>query len=109
MRRRRATRRTSIVDSFHEPAFRSQVFVDAIYCGLFFIFPAVFRLNRGPQRTHDDVPFIARPCSFRPPVAFRSPWPGERQDLSAHSFAPEKSRLTILKLHGRWKWRPENA
>src|SRR5882762_6242510 len=89
MRTKNGARCTSIVDSFHEPTLRSQVFVDAIQRGLFFTFPATFRLNFRMQCPHMDVPFIASPRAFGPPVALRSPRSGERQDPSACSSATE--------------------
>src|SRR6266550_2007155 len=109
MRTKNAARRTSIVDSFQKPALRSKVLVDAIQRRLFFTFPATFRLDFRTKRPHLDVPFIARPRGFRPPVAFRSPRSGERQDSPARSFATEKRRLSFLKLHSRRKRRPENS
>src|SRR5712664_486607 len=101
MRTKNGVRRTSIVDSFHEPALRSQVLVNAIQRGLLFAFPATFWLNFGPQRPHLNVPFIARPRGFGPPVAFRSPRSAERKDSSAHPVATEKRRLSFLKLDTR--------
>src|SRR6266516_626443 len=101
-----AARRTSIVDSFHEPALRSQVLVNAIQFGLFFTLPVTIRLNFRTQRPHLDVPFIARPRSFGPPVAFRSPWSGERQDSPARSFTTEKRRLSFPKLDSCGERRP---
>src|SRR5882762_5883940 len=108
MRTRNAVRRTSIVDSFHEPALRSQVLIDAIQRGLFLIYAAIFLLNFRTQRVHRKVPFIARPRGFGPPVAFRSPRSGERQNSPVHSFASEKRRLSFLKVHSRLKRRSEN-
>src|SRR5580693_3243335 len=99
---------TSIVDSFHEPALRAQVFIDAIQRRLFFTFPAT-RLNGRSQRPHFDVPFIARPGCFRPPVAFRSPRSCERQDSPACSLTTKKCRLFFLKFHGCRKRGPEYA
>src|SRR5260370_30012881 len=101
MRTKNGARRTSIVDSFHEPALCSQVLVDAVQCGLFVTFPATFGWNSLTQRPHLDVPFIACPFRFRPPITFRSPRSGERQDSSARAFTTEKRRLSFLKLHGR--------
>src|SRR5260370_27893358 len=98
MRMKNAARRTSIVDSFDEPPLRSQVLVDAIQRGLFYTFPATFRLNFRTQRSHLDVPFIPRPRGFGPPVAFRSPRSGKRQDSPARPFATEKQRLSFLEL-----------
>src|SRR6266436_5609711 len=109
MRTKYAARRTSIVDSFHEPALRAQVLVDAVQCSLFFTFPATFGLNSLTQRPHLDVPFIACPPRFRPPIAFRSPRSSERQDSPARAFTTEKRRLSFLKLHGRRKRRSENS
>src|SRR6267378_8613118 len=100
MRTQNAARRTSIVDSFHEPALRSQILVDSIQGGLF-TFPATFRSNFRTQRPHLNIPFIARPRGFGPPVAFRSPGSGKRQDSSAHPVATEKRRLSFLKLDTR--------
>src|SRR5229473_3133750 len=104
-----AVRRTSIVDSFHEPALRTQVLVDAVQRSLFVTFPATFGLNSLTQRPHLDVPFIACPLRFRPPITFRSPRSGERQDSPACAFATEKRRLSSLKVNGRRKWGPENS
>src|SRR6266567_725374 len=101
MRTQNAVRRSSIVDSFHEPALRSQILVDAIQRGLFFTFLATFRSNCRTQRPHLNIPFIARPRGFGPPVAFRSPRSGKRQDSSAHPVATEKRRLSFLKLDTR--------
>src|SRR6266852_4075277 len=109
MRKRNVARRTSIVDSFHEPALRTQVLVDAVQRGLFFTFPATFGLNSLTQRPHLDVPFIACPLRFRPPITFRSPRSSERQDSSARAFTTEKRRLSFLKVHGRRKRRPVNS
>src|SRR6266436_8634586 len=109
MRTKYAARRTSIVDSFHEPALRTQVLVDAVQRSLFFTFPATFGLNSLTQRIHLDVPFIACPLRFRPPIAFRSPGSGERKDSPACAFATEKYRLSFLKINGRRKRRPENS
>src|SRR5467141_3310008 len=109
MRTKNGARRTSIVDSFHEPALRPQVLVDAVQRSLSFTFPATFGLNSLTQWPHLDVPFIACPLRFRPPIAFRSPRSGERQDSSTRAFTTEKRRLSFLKLHGRRKWRPENS
>src|SRR5882762_6357051 len=106
---RNAVRRTSIVDSFHEPALRSQILVDAVQRSLFFTFPATFGLNSLTQRPHLDVPFIACPLRFRPPIAFRCPRSGERQDSPPRAFATEKRRLSFLKINGRRKRRPENS
>src|SRR6267154_4019156 len=102
-------RRTSIVDSFHEPALRTQVLVNAVQCSLFFTFPATFGLNSLTQRPHLYVPFIACPLRFRPPITFRSPRSSERQDSPACAFATEKRRLSFLKINGRRKRRPENS
>src|SRR6266403_196878 len=102
-------RRISIVDSFHEPALRTQVLVDAVERSRFFTFLATLGLNSLPQRPHLDVPFIACPLRFRPPITFRSPRSGERQDSPAHSFAAKKRRLSFLKFHSRRKRRPENS
>src|SRR6266849_1820502 len=104
-----AARRTSIVDSFHEPALRTQVLVDAVQSSLFFTFPTTFGLNSLTQRPHLDVPFIACPLRFRPPITFRSPRSGERQDSSARAFTTEKRRLSFLKVRSRRKRRPENS
>src|SRR5258708_27030733 len=93
MRTKNGARRISIVDSFHEPALRSQVLVDAIQRSLFFTFPATLRLNSLTQRPHLDVPFIACPLRFRPPIAFRSPRSGERQDSSARALDRKSTRL----------------
>src|SRR5258708_38237347 len=109
MQTKNGVRRTSIVDSFHEPALRSQVLVNAIQRGLLFAFPATFRLNFGPQRPHLNIPFIARPRGFGPPVAFRSPRSGKRQDSPAYSLATEKRGLSFLKLNVGGKRRPENS
>src|SRR6266436_2000204 len=109
MRTRNAARRTSIVDSFHEPALRTQVLVNAVQRSLFFTFTATFGLNSLTQRPHLDVPFIACPLRFRPPITFRSPRSGERQDSPACSFATEKGRLSFLKINGRRKRRTENS
>src|SRR6266436_3861922 len=109
MRTRNAARRTSIVDSFHEPALRTQVLVNAVQRSLFFTFPATFGLNSLTQRPQLDVPFIACPLRFRPPITFRSPRSGERQDSPARSFATEKRRLSFVKLHRRRKRRSENT
>src|SRR2546426_7487400 len=109
MRTKNAARRTSIVDSFHEPALRSQVFVDAVQRSLGFTFPATFGLDSLTQRPHLDVPFIACPLRFRPPITFRSPRSGEREDSRAHAFATGKCRLSFLKINGRRKRRPENS
>src|SRR6267378_1790716 len=109
MRTKNEARRTSIVDSFHKPAFRSQVPVDAIQSGLFFTFPATFGLNSLTQRPHLDVPFIACPNRFRPPITFRSPRSGECQDSPARSFATEKRRFSFLKINCRRKRRPEHS
>src|SRR5260370_1516660 len=109
MRTKNGARRTSIVDSFHEPALRSQVIVEAVQRSLSFTFPAAFRLNSLTQRPHLDVPFIACPLRFRPPIAFRSPRSSERQDSPAGAFATEKRRLSFLKINGRRKRRPENS
>src|SRR5216684_1798227 len=103
-----AARCNSIVDSFHEPTLGSQVLVDAIQRGFSFIFPATFRLNFRTQRPHFDVPFIACPCRFRPPISFRSPRSGESQDLPANPFTTEKNRLSFAELHARCKRRPVN-
>src|SRR5689334_18376736 len=109
MRTKNVARRTSIVDSFHEPALRTQVLVDAVQRSLFFTFLATFGLNSLTQRAHLDVPFIACPFRFRPPITFRSPRSGERQDSPARAFAPEKGRLSSLKINGRRKRRSENS
>src|SRR6267143_2413706 len=109
MRTKNVARRTSIVDSFHEPALGTQVLVDAVQRSLFFTFPATFGLNSLTQRPHLDVPFIACPLRFRPPVTFRSPRSSERQDSPARAFATEKRRLSFLKVNGRRKRRPENS
>src|SRR5258708_7574379 len=109
MRTKNGARRISIVDSFHEPALRSQVLVDVVQRSLFFTFPATFGLNSLTQRMHLDVPFIACPVRFRPPITFRSPRSGERQDSPACAFATEKHRLSFLKINGRRKRRPENS
>src|SRR5216684_6390794 len=109
MRTKNGARRTSIVDSFHEPALRTQVLVDAVQSSLFFTLPATFGLNSLTQRPHLDVPFIACPLRFRPPITFRSPRSGERQDSSARAFTTEKRRFSFLKLNGRRKRRPENS
>src|SRR5262249_52253194 len=105
MRTRNVARRTSIVDSFHEPALRAQVFVHAIERGLFFIVPSAFRLNPWPQRPHLDVPFFAGPCGFGPPVAIRSPRSGKRENLSASAFATQNGWLSFLELNiCRQRW-----
>src|SRR6266851_6246758 len=109
MRTKNGARRTSIVDSFHEPALCSQVFVDAVQSSLFVTFPATFGLNSLAQRPHLDVPFIACPLRFRPPITLRSPRSCERQDSPACAFATEKCRLSFLKINGRRKRRPENS
>src|SRR6266478_8721016 len=109
MRTQNAARRTSIVDSFHEAALRSQILVDAIQRGLFFTFLATFPSNFRTQRPHLNIPFIARPRGFGPPVAFRSPRSGKRQDSPARSLATEKRGLSFLKLNVGRKRRPENS
>src|SRR5713226_4999631 len=109
MRTQNGARRTSIVDSFHEPALRTQVLVDAVQRSLFFTFPATFGLNSLTQRPHLDVPFIACPLRFRPPITFPSPRSVELQDSPACAFATEKHRLSFLKINGRRKRRPENS
>src|SRR6266566_4242856 len=109
MQMRNAARRTSIVDSFHEPALRTQVLVDAVQRSLFFTLPATFALNSLTKRPHLDVPFIACPLRFRPPITFRSPRSSERQDSPARAFATEKRRLSFLKINGRRKRRAENS
>src|SRR3984893_7933875 len=101
-----AVRRTSIVDSFHEPALRLQVLVNAIQRGFLFTFPTSFRLNFRSQRPHLDVPFIAGPRGLGPLVAFGSPRTGERQDSPARPIATEKRRLSFLKLNRSRKWSP---
>src|ERR1700731_3775405 len=106
MRTRNAARRTSIVDSFHEPALRSQVLVHAIQRGLFFTVPPISGLNFWTQRLHLDVPFVPRPRGFGPPGTFRSPRSGERQNLPASPFTTEEDRLSFAELHARWKRRP---
>src|SRR5258708_2269590 len=108
MRKRNVARRTSIVDSLHEPALRPQVLIDAVQRSLFFTVPATFRLNSLTQRPHLDVPFIACPLRFRPPIAFRSPRSGERQDSSARAFTTQKRRFSFLKLNAGRKRRSEN-
>src|SRR6267378_8468553 len=109
MRTKNGARRTSIVDSFHEPALRAQVLVDAVQRSLFFTFPATFGLNSLTQRPHLDVPFIACPLRFRPPITFRSPRSRERQDSSAGALRTEKRRFSILKLHDCRERRPVNS
>src|SRR2546426_430978 len=106
MRTKYVARRTSIVDSFHEPALRTQVLVDAVQRSLFFTFPVTFGLNSLTQRPHLDVPFIACPLRFRPPVTFRFPRPSEGHDSPARAFTTEKRRLSFLKINGRRKRRP---
>src|SRR2546425_833208 len=108
MRKRNGTRRTSIVDSFHEPALPSQVPVNAVERRFFLALLATFRLNFRTQRSHLDVPLVARPGAFGPPVAFCSPRPSERKDLPAHTFATEECRLSVLKVYRRRKRRPVN-
>src|SRR5277367_3483336 len=108
MQTRNAARRTSIVDSFHEPTLRAQVLVDAIQRGHLFFFLTV-RLNLLPQRPHFDVPFIACPRGFGPPGTFRSPRSGERKNLPASPFTTEEDRLSFAQLHARWKRRPINS
>src|SRR5467141_3362847 len=109
MRTKNAAPRSSIVDSFHEPALRSQVLVDAVQLSLLFTFPANFGLNFLTQRPHLDVPFIACPLRFRPPIAVRSPRSGERQDSSARAFTTQKRRFSFLKLNAGRKRRSENS
>src|SRR6266481_7885014 len=109
MRTKNGARRTSIVDSFHEPALHTQVLVDAVQRSLLFTLQGTFGLNSLTQRPHLDVPFIACPLRFRPPITFRSPRSGERQDSPACSFATEKGRLSFLKINGRRKRRSENT
>src|SRR5260370_31848301 len=101
MRTKNVARRTSIVDFFNDPALGTQVIVDAVQRSLFFTFPATVGLTSLTQRPHLDVPFIACPLRFRPPITFRSPRSGEREDSSARAFTTEKRRLSFLKLHGR--------
>src|SRR2546427_3226021 len=109
MQMRNGARRTSIVDSFHEPALCAQVLVDAIQRGLVHTFLAVFRLNFRTQRAYLDVPFIAGPCSFGPPVAFSSPRSSERKDLPANTFAAKERWLSISEFNGCRKRRPINS
>src|SRR6266478_2099307 len=109
MRTKNAARRTSIVDSFHEPALRTQILVNAVQRSLFVTFPATFGLDSLTQGPDLDVPFIACPLRFRPPITFRSPRSGERQDSPVHAFATEKRRLSFLKINGCRKWGPENS
>src|SRR5438094_8305069 len=109
MRTKNGARRTSIVDSFHEPALRTQVLVDAVQRSLFFTFPATFGLNSLTQRPHLDVPFIACPPPFRPPIAFRSPPSRERQDPPAGAFTSEEPRRSFLNLPGPRNPRSANA
>src|SRR5215831_16852978 len=101
MQKRNEARRTSIVDSFHKPAFRAQVLINAIQRGLVFAAAGGFRLCLRAQRSCLDVPLLACPRGFRPPVAFSSPRPSERKDLPAHTFATEECRLSVLKVHRR--------
>src|SRR5205823_435067 len=108
MRKRNVARRTSIVDSFHEPALRTQVLIDSIECSLVFI-PREFRSNFGTSRPYLDVPFFARPRRFGPPVTFSSPRSSERKDLPANTFAAKERWLSILKLNRCWERRPVNA
>src|SRR5215469_839338 len=108
MRTRHGARRSSIVNSFHEPAFHSQVFVDAIQRGLVLSL-VVFRLNFPRQGTHLNVPFIPGPYTFRPPVAFSSPRTSKRKDLSASAFTTKKCRLPAAKLDARRKRRPVDS
>src|SRR5690348_11637356 len=109
MRKRNVARRTSIVDSFHEPALRTQVLINSIQCSLVFTIPREFRSNLGTYRPYLDVPLLARPCRFRPPLTFSFPWSREREDLPANTLATDKRRLSVLKFHVRRKWRPVNA
>src|SRR5258708_24356136 len=109
MRKRNVARRTSIVDSFHEPALRTQVLINSIQCSLVFTIPREFRSNLGTQRPYLDVPLLARPWRFRPPVTFSFPRSCEREDLPANTLATEKRRPSFSKLDRRRKWRPVNA
>src|SRR5258708_35809850 len=102
MRTQNAARRTSIVDSFHEPALRSQILVDSIQRGLF-TFPATFRANFRTQRPHLNIPFFARPRGFGPPVAFRCPEAGKCKDSPALSIAAQKRELAVLKFNAGGK------
>src|SRR5215470_6984092 len=109
MQKRNGVRRTSIVDSFHEPALRTQVPINAIQLGLAPIVPGGFRLNLRTQGSYLDVPFLAGPRRFGPPAALSSPRPSEREDLPADTFATEERWLCFLKLNGCRKGGPVNA
>src|SRR6516225_6720187 len=109
MRKRNVARRTSIVDSFHEPALRSQILVNAIQRCPVFATAGGFGLYLGTQCPYLDVPFLARPPGIRPPVAFSSPRSSEREDLPANTFATKERRLTFLKFDVCRKGWPVNA
>src|SRR5215472_7284291 len=100
--------RSSIVNSFDEPALHSQVLVDAIQRGLVLTL-VVFRLNFPRQCTHLNVPFIPSPHTFRPPLAFSSPRTSKSKDLPASAFATQKCRLPAAKLDARRKRRPVDS
>src|SRR5215469_5677780 len=109
MRRRRAVRRTSIVDSFHKPALSAQVLVHAVQRSLFFYGLTLFRSNPWPQRSYLNVPFFACPRGVGPPAPFRFPRTGECEDLPPNSFATQKHRLTLPGFDRSRKRRPVNA
>src|SRR5213080_2138862 len=60
------------------------------------------------QHTHLDVPFVARPPGFAPPISLRPPRPGKREDWPARSFAGEARRLPFAQLDVCCKRRPVN-
>src|SRR5215472_12198195 len=98
MRKRNAARRTSIVDSFHEPALRAQVLVNSVQGCIGLTVASAILLNLWSQRPQLDVPFLAGPCGFRPPVALRSPRSGKSENLSASAFATQNTRLSFPEL-----------
>src|SRR5277367_4128695 len=98
MRIARAVRRTSIIDSPHEPTAAQHVEVKTIEAA---IGTRCRRCVAAPRRRMEmnlQIPFVLLPGICAPPVAGCAPWAGSGQHLSAQPLKKNASGTTRMQL-----------
>src|SRR5277367_918806 len=86
MRIARAVRRTSIIDSPHEPTAAQHVEVKTIEAAIGTRCRRCVAADRRRMEMNLQIPFVLLPGIFPPPVAGCAPWTGSGQHLSAQAL-----------------------
>src|SRR5271170_454456 len=105
MRIARAARRTSIVNSPHEPTAAQRVEVKTIKPAIGTRYRRCVAAARGRMEMNLEIPFVLLPGIFPPPVAGCAPWTGSGQHLSAQALktnAGGTPRMQLKRCWNRW-------